>query len=549
MRAVVADGSGGPEVLSVQEVPDLEPGPGEVLVATAATAVNRADVLQRQGFYPPPPGASDVIGLECSGTIAALGDGVEGWAVGDEVCALLAGGGYASQVVVPAGQLMPVPAGLDLVTAAAVPEVACTVWSNVFMVAALARGDAFLVHGGAGGIGTFAIQLASALGARVFTTGGSAEKLAFCRDLGADVTINYRDEDFLKVVRAETDGRGIDVVLDNMGGKYLRKNVDALASEGRLVIIGMQGGIKAELNIATLLNKRGAVIATSLRGRPLEGKAAICASVVEHVWPLVADGSMRPVIDTMMPLDDVRGAHELMDAGSQPARSLLDRRDGSPGGAVCRHERRRAPDRGARSPSRSSRSSIIGPDGKAIGAVPASALAGASEGGGRRGGRRAQPHRPRRAAGEGHAHRQHDQAAARGGEGRSARRGQPQPPAGDPPASIKELEDGLAPELVEELERLSLPFADETTPSEAELRIAQAQLVGWLEGLFHGIQTALDAQQMAARAQFEQMRRALPPGAMPPGMDPGQMAGGPGHPGSPGSSDDDTSPGAGGMYL
>jgi len=323
VRAVVADGSGGPEVLSVQDVPDLEPGPGEVLVATTATAVNRADVLQRQGLYPPPPGASDVIGLECSGTVAALGDGVEGWAVGDEVCALLAGGGYASQVVVPAGQLMPVPEGLDLVTAAAVPEVACTVWSNVFMVAGLARGDAFLVHGGAGGIGTFAIQLASALGARVFTTGGSAEKLAFCRELGADVAINYRDEDFLDVVREATDGRGVDVVLDNMGAKYLQKNVDALAPEGRLVIIGMQGGIKAELNIATLLIKRGAVIATSLRGRPAEGKAAICASVVEHVWPLLADGSITPVVDTVMALDDVRAAHELMDAGTHTGKIVL----------------------------------------------------------------------------------------------------------------------------------------------------------------------------------------------------------------------------------
>jgi len=323
VRAVVADGSGGPEVLSVQDVPDLEPGPGEVLVATTATAVNRADVLQRQGLYPPPPGASDVIGMECSGTVAALGDGVEGWAVGDEVCALLAGGGYASQVVVPAGQLMPVPEGLDLVTAAAVPEVACTVWSNVFMVAGLARGDAFLVHGGAGGIGTFAIQLASALGARVFTTGGSAEKLAFCRELGADVAINYRDEDFLDVVREATDGRGVDVVLDNMGAKYLQKNVDALAPEGRLVIIGMQGGIKAELNIATLLIKRGAVIATSLRGRPAEGKAAICASVVEHVWPLLADGSITPVVDTVMALDDVRAAHELMDAGTHTGKIVL----------------------------------------------------------------------------------------------------------------------------------------------------------------------------------------------------------------------------------
>lgn len=323
MRAVVADGAGGPEILSVQEVPDVAPGPGEVLVEVAATAVNRADVLQRMGFYPPPPGASETIGLECSGTVAALGPDVTGWAVGDEVCALLAGGGYASRVVVPAGQLMPVPAGVDLVTAAALPEVACTVWSNVFMVAGLKPTESFLVHGGAGGIGTFAIQLAHALRSRVITTGGTADKLAFCADLGADVTINYRDEDFVEVAREATGGRGVDVILDNMGASYLPRNVDALATEGRLVIIGMQGGIKGELNIATLLNKRGAVIATSLRGRPVEGKTAICASVVEHVWPLVADGTIRPVVETTMPLDDVRRAHELMDAGSHTGKIVL----------------------------------------------------------------------------------------------------------------------------------------------------------------------------------------------------------------------------------
>jgi putative PIG3 family NAD(P)H quinone oxidoreductase len=323
MRAVVADGAGGPEVLSVRDVPDVEPGPGEVAIAVAATAVNRADTLQRQGFYPPPPGASDVIGLECSGTVAALGDGVEDWEVGDEVCALLAGGGYASRVVVPAGQVMPVPDGVDLVTAAALPEVACTVWSNVFMVAGLKPEEAFLVHGGAGGIGTFAIQLAHALGSRVLTTGGTAEKLAFCADLGADVTINYHEEDFVEVVERATDGRGVDVVLDNMGASYLGRNVDALATEGRLVVIGMQGGTRGELDLGKLLAKRGAVIATSLRGRPLEGKRAICSSVVEHVWPLVADGTVRPIVETTMALDDVRRAHELMDAGSHTGKIVL----------------------------------------------------------------------------------------------------------------------------------------------------------------------------------------------------------------------------------
>jgi putative PIG3 family NAD(P)H quinone oxidoreductase len=320
MRAVIASGTGGPEVLSVGEVPDPTPGPGEALVAVAATAVNRADTLQRQGFYPPPPGASDVIGLECSGTVAALGDGVEGWAVGDEVCALLAGGGYAAYVVVPVGQLMPVPAGVSLVEAAALPEVACTVWSNVFMVAGLQPGDRFLVHGGSGGIGTMAIQLASALSAKVFTTAGSAEKLAACAELGADVTINYREEDFVEVVKA--DG-GADVILDNMGAKYLGRNVEALATEGRLVIIGMQGGAKGELDINALLRKRGAVIATSLRARPVDDKAAICASVVENVWPLVADGTVRPIVHTTMPLEDVAAAHALMESSDHIGKIVL----------------------------------------------------------------------------------------------------------------------------------------------------------------------------------------------------------------------------------
>ncbi len=304
-------------------MPDVEPGPGEVAIAVAATAVNRADLLQRQGHYPPPRGASEVIGLECSGTVAAVGEGVEAWSVGDEVCALLAGGGYASRVVVPAGQVLPVPDGLDLVTAAAVPEVACTVWSNLFMVAGLRPGENLLVHGGAGGIGTFAIQLAAATGARVLTTSGTAEKLAYCRELGADVAISYREEDFVEAVRAATGGAGADVVLDNMGAKYLGRNVDALAPEGRLVIIGMQGGTRAELDIATLLGKRGAVIATSLRGRPVEGKAAICASVVEHVWPLLADGSVRPVVHGTMPLDDVADAHRLMESGEHTGKIVL----------------------------------------------------------------------------------------------------------------------------------------------------------------------------------------------------------------------------------
>jgi putative PIG3 family NAD(P)H quinone oxidoreductase len=320
VRAVIASGAGGPEVLSVGDVEEPVPGPGEVLLDVVATAVNRADTLQRQGFYPVPPGGSDIIGLECSGTIAALGPDVQGWSVGDEVCALLTGGGYAARVAVPLGQLMPVPAGVSLVDAAALPEVACTVWSNLFMVAGLRPDESLLVHGGAGGIGTMAIQLAAALRARVFATAGSADKLAVCADLGADVTINYRDEDFVEVLKAEG---GADVILDNMGAKYLARNVDALATSGRLVIIGLQGGTKAELDIAALLRKRGAVIATALRSRPLEEKAAICAEVVEHVWPLVTDGSVAPVIHARLPLSEVASAHQLMEDSGHIGKIVL----------------------------------------------------------------------------------------------------------------------------------------------------------------------------------------------------------------------------------
>lgn len=325
MRAVIASEPGGPEVLTVTELPDLTPGPGEVLIEVAATAVNRADTLQRRGFYPPPPGASDVLGLECSGTVAALGEGVEGVGVGDEVCALLAGGGYAEQVTVPAGQVMPLPGGVDLVTAGSLPEIACTVWSNVFMVAGLQPGENLLVHGGAGGIGSFAIQLASALSAKVFTTAGSAGKLALCADLGADVTIDYHEEDFVAVVSEATGGHGADVILDNMGAKYLDRNLDALAIQGRLVIIGMQGGAKAELDIGKLLTRRGAVIATSLRARPTEEKSAICASVVQHVWPLVADGRIRPLVHSTFPLEQAADAHRLMESGAHTGKILITR--------------------------------------------------------------------------------------------------------------------------------------------------------------------------------------------------------------------------------
>jgi putative PIG3 family NAD(P)H quinone oxidoreductase len=323
VKAAIARTPGGPEVLEYVEVPDVLAGPGEVLVAVAATAVNRADLLQRQGHYPPPPGASEIIGLECSGTVAALGDGVTGFEVGDRVCALLAGGGYATLVAVPAGQVMPLPGGVDLATAAALPEVAATVWSNLMMVAGLRAGDNLLVHGGAGGIGTFAIQLGHALGARVLTTGGTPEKLAFCASLGADVTIDYREQDFVEAVRDATDGRGVDVVLDNMGASYLARNIEVLADGGRLVVIGLQGGRKAELDLNALMRKRGAVIATALRGRPVREKTTICAAVVEHVWPLVADGTIRPVIERTVPLAEAATAHALMESGSHTGKIVL----------------------------------------------------------------------------------------------------------------------------------------------------------------------------------------------------------------------------------
>ncbi len=331
MRAVTCAGAGGVDVLSVTEVDDPTPGPDEVLLEVAATAVNRADLQQRKGHYPPPPGASDILGLECSGVVAETGSEVDGWSPGDRVCALLAGGGYAERVVVPAGQLLPVPEGVDLVTAAALPEVACTVWSNVFMIAGLQPDETFLVHGGAGGIGTMAIQLAHVLGAKVLTTAGSEQKLQRCRELGADVAINYRDEDFVEVARRETEGAGVDVILDNLGAKYLPRNVDALAVNGRLVVIGLQGGRKGELDLGKLLQKRAAVLATALRSRPTAEKATIVASVVEHVWPLVADGRVRPIVHTTMPLAEVRQAHQLMEDSGHIGKIVLTTGDYSEG--------------------------------------------------------------------------------------------------------------------------------------------------------------------------------------------------------------------------
>jgi putative PIG3 family NAD(P)H quinone oxidoreductase len=326
MHAVVITKPGDPDVLQWTEVPDIHAGPGEVLVDVAAAGINRADLMQRQGFYDPPPGASPYPGLEVSGTIATLGPGVSGWAAGDRVCALLSGGGYASRTTVPAGQLLPVPPSVDLVQAAALPEVVCTVYSNVFMAARLTAGETFLVHGGSSGIGTMAIQLAKHFGATVAVTAGSKEKLQSCRELGADILINYRDEDFVAAMREATSGHGADVILDIMGAKYLSRNVDVLAADGRLAIIGMQGGAKAELNLGVLMAKRGTVISTTLRARPPEQKAAIVAAVRSTVWPLVEGGEIRPVIDRALPFTDAAEAHRIMAASTHTGKILLTAR-------------------------------------------------------------------------------------------------------------------------------------------------------------------------------------------------------------------------------
>jgi putative PIG3 family NAD(P)H quinone oxidoreductase len=313
---------GGPEVLEVRDLPDPQPKPGEVVIDVVASAVNRADLMQREGNYPPPPGASDILGLECAGVVSAVGDDVQRWRAGDRVCALLVAGGYADKVAVPAGQVLPVPDDLDLVQAAALPEVITTVWSNVFMIAALQPDELLLVHGGGGGIGTMAIQLASALGARVATTVGSPEKAKTCLSLGADLAINYKEQDFVDEVH-RLDESGADVILDNMGASYLGRNLDALATEGRLVVIGLQGGAKGELDVGKLLRKRGAVIATSLRARPLDEKAAIVASVEANAWPLVVDKTVVPIVHASVALDDVQQAHELVGASSHTGKVVL----------------------------------------------------------------------------------------------------------------------------------------------------------------------------------------------------------------------------------
>ena len=323
MRAVVITTPGGPDALQVQDVPAPVPGPGEVLIDVAAAGLNRADVLQRQGHYPVPAGASEYPGLEVSGRIAAVGNGVEGLSVGADVVALLTGGGYAEQVNVPAGQVLPVPAGLDLISAASLPETAATVFSNLFMAAGVTEGDHVLIHGGAGGIGTMAIQMVAAFGAVPMVTAGSDEKLELARSLGAQVLINYKDEDFVERVREATGGRGADVILDVMGAKYLQRNLEALAVSGRLVIIGLQGGTKAEIDLNLVMRKRLAVIGTTLRSRPAEEKAAIMQAVRKYVWPLVEAGKIRPLVDKTFPLADAGAAHEYFDSGRHTGKILL----------------------------------------------------------------------------------------------------------------------------------------------------------------------------------------------------------------------------------
>lgn len=321
MRAVIAETPGEPDVLTVVERPRPEPGDGEVVVRVVAAGVNRADLLQRQGFYDPPPGATDILGLECAGIIDRVGPGVTGLEPGDEVVALLSGGGYAEYVPVPAGQIAPKPAGLSFTEAAGVMEVAATVWSNVFMTAGLGPGELLLVHGGSSGIGTFAIQLATALGSDVAVTAGTPEKLQACRDLGASIAINYREDDFLEVLKES--GRRADVILDNMGAAYLERNVKALATDGRMVTIGLQGGVKGELNLGLLLSKRASVTATTLRARPAEEKAFIVSDVIEHVWPLLTDEKVAPIVHKVLPLDQAAQAHRILQDSSHIGKVVL----------------------------------------------------------------------------------------------------------------------------------------------------------------------------------------------------------------------------------
>ena len=319
MRAVIVENPGDVDALTIGEAETPKPGPGDVLVRTVASGVNRADVLQRQGHYPPPPGVTDIIGLEASGVVEEVGEGVERWKKGDEVVALLSGGGYAEFFVAPEGQLIAPPPGVDLVSAAGVLEVAATVLSNL-RVGALSEGEVFLAHGGAGGIGSFATQYAKALGAIVAATAGSEEKLQHCRQHGADFAFDYHG-DWVSELKEATGGA--DVILDIIGAKYLEPNVKALKKRGRIVVIGLQGGVKGTLNLGLLLNKQATITATSLRFRPAEEKAEICAAVEAEVWPMLADGRIKPSPETRIAFDDVRKAHEQLTGGSNVGKIVL----------------------------------------------------------------------------------------------------------------------------------------------------------------------------------------------------------------------------------
>lgn len=315
MRILAAARPGGPDSLRLRRVANPVPGRDEVMIAVAGAGVNRADVHQREGRYPAPPGAPDWPGLEVAGEVVAVGP-TAGWAVGDKVAALLDGGGYAELACVPSPLVLPAPDGVPLVDAAALPEAACTVWATLVLSAGLAPGETIVVHGGSGGIGTTAIQVAHALGARVVATAGGPERAARCRELGADVVVDHRQDDFVAAVRDATQGRGADVVLDVVGAAYLARNVAALATGGRLEVIGLQKGRRAELDLGELMARRGRVHAATLRARPLAEKAAIVAAVRDHVWPMVADGRVRPVVAERVPLADGARAHRLLESGT-----------------------------------------------------------------------------------------------------------------------------------------------------------------------------------------------------------------------------------------
>jgi putative PIG3 family NAD(P)H quinone oxidoreductase len=323
MRAIEIEQPGGPEVLVPARRPVPRPAKGEVLIQVAAAGVNRPDVLQRQGGYAPPPGASDLPGLEVAGEVVAIGPETARWKVGDKVTALVAGGGYAEFCAAPAPQCLPIPGKLDMVEAAALPETFFTVWTNVFDRGRLKPGESFLVHGGSSGIGTTAIQLASHFGARVFTTAGSPEKCSKCKELGASVAIDYKGEDFVKVVEQETGGKGVDVILDMVGGDYIIRNLKCLAVEGRLVQIAFLKGAKAEVNFAGVMMKRQTITGSTLRPRSIAEKGAIAQALEEKVWPLLAAGKIRPLIHATFPLDQAAEAHRLMESSAHLGKIVL----------------------------------------------------------------------------------------------------------------------------------------------------------------------------------------------------------------------------------